>query len=57
MSADNIDQWLKRFRACDAQEEEIIDDSAHYRSLLRQDGTPQPAGASEETHAHRRRKH
>ena len=36
MSADNMDLWLKRFRALDAQEEEAVDDSSGYRALLPQ---------------------
>lgn len=40
MSADNMEQWLKRFRASDAQEEEPDDQSAGYRSLLGQASEP-----------------
>ena len=35
-SADDIELWLKRFRASDAQDEESGDDSAGYRALLSQ---------------------
>jgi len=40
MSADNIDPLLKRFRASEAQEKEVVDDSAGYRALLRQTSEP-----------------
>ena len=35
-NTDDIDLWLKRFRASDAQEEAPVDDSAGYRALLGQ---------------------
>jgi hypothetical protein len=40
MSADNFEQWLKRFRTSDAQEDETADDSAGYRALLHQPSEP-----------------
>jgi len=32
--SNDVDAWVQRFRALDAQDEEVIDDSAHYRALL-----------------------
>jgi len=30
----DVGPWVQRFGALDAQEEEVVDDSAHYRALL-----------------------
>ena len=32
--SNEVETWVKRFRVLDAQEEEVIDDSAQYRSML-----------------------
>jgi hypothetical protein len=32
--SNEVETWVKRFRVLDTQEEEAIDDSAQYRSLL-----------------------
>ena len=40
--SNEVEGWVKRFRVLDAQEEEVIDDSAHYRSLLGR-GSEEPA--------------
>jgi hypothetical protein len=46
-SADNFDQWLNRFRTSDAQEGEVVDDSAGYRALLHPTPEPKPRSQPE----------
>jgi len=47
MSTDNIDPLLKRFRASEAQEKEVVDDSAGYRALLHSSSEPAARKPSE----------
>lgn len=32
--SNEVETWVQRFRVLDKQEEEVIDDSDHYRALL-----------------------